>query len=133
MTTFVVGTKSADTSERILEYLADRVADGDEVFVVNSQEGGDETGTDEIRGGSAAIDVFADGLSVPVEAHQYVRGNSPAEDVLATAQRHDADEIVIGIRKRNPTGKIIFGSNAQDILLSSDRPVVSVPLTQGRS
>lgn len=131
MTTFVVGTKNTDTSERILDYLVDRVGDGDEVFVVNSQEGGDDTDTDEIRGGSAAIDVFADGLSIPVEAHQYVRGNSPAEDVLAAARQHDADEIVIGIRKRNPTGKIIFGSNAQDILLSSDRPVVSVPLIDG--
>lgn len=132
MTTFVVGTKNTETSERILGYLTDRIADGDEVYVVNSQEGGDDTDPGEIRSGSAAIDVFSDGLDVPVEAHQFVRGNSPAEDVLVAAEEYDADEIVIGIRQRNPTGKIIFGSNAQDILLSTERPVVSVPLIEGK-
>jgi nucleotide-binding universal stress UspA family protein len=132
MTTFVVGTKNTETSERILEYLTGRIADGDEVYVVNSQEGGDDTDPDEIRSGSAAIDVFSDGLDVSVEAHQFVRGNSPAEDVLVAAEEYDADEIVIGIRQRNPTGKIIFGSNAQDILLSTERPVVSVPLIEGK-
>lgn len=132
MTTFVVGTKNTETSERILEYLTGRIADGDEVYVVNSQEGGDDTAPDEIRSGSEAIDVFSDGLDVSVEAHQFVRGNSPAEDVLVAAEEYDADEIVIGIRQRNPTGKIIFGSNAQDILLSTDRPVVTVPLIEGK-
>ncbi len=132
MVTFVVGTKDADTSQRILEYLQGRVNDGDSVFVVNSQEGGDDTSSDEIRGGTEAIDVLADGLAVEVKAHQFVRGNDPAEDILAAADEYDADEIVIGIRRRNPTGKIIFGSNAQDILLSSERPVVAVPLTDGQ-
>ncbi|WP_254535666.1 universal stress protein [Halomarina litorea] len=133
MVTFVVGTKNADTSERILDYLQGRITDGDSVYVVNSQEGGDETSSDEIRGGSKAIEVLAEGLPVPVEAHQFVRGNDPAEDILAAAEEYDADEIVIGIRRRNPTGKIIFGSNAQDILLSSERPVVAVPLTDGQA
>lgn len=129
MTTFVVGTKNEETSERILEYLRGRVTDGDSVYVVNSQEGGDDTESDEIHGGTKAINVLSDGLSVPVEAHQFVRGNEPAEDILAAAEQYGADEIIIGVRRRNPTGKIIFGSTSQDVLLSSDRPVVAVPLT----
>jgi nucleotide-binding universal stress UspA family protein len=133
MVTFVVGTKNADTSERILEYLRSRATGDDEVYVVNSQEGGDDTSSDEIRGGTEAIDILADGLECRVDAHQFVRGNNPAEDVLAAAEEYDAGEIVIAIRRRNPTGKIIFGSTAQDILLSTERPVVAVPLTKGQN
>jgi nucleotide-binding universal stress UspA family protein len=132
MTTFIAATKSVETSERIREYLAGRVTDGDTVYVVNSQAGGDDSDAEDIRGGTDAIDVLVDGLAVPVEAHQFVRGNDPAEDVLAAAEEYDADEICIAIRRRNPTGKIVFGSTAQDLLLSTNRPVVTVPLETDR-
>ncbi|MFC5972204.1 universal stress protein [Halomarina salina] len=132
MTTFVVATKSVETSEPINEYLRGRLTDGDEVYVVNSQEGGDDSDADEIRSGTDALDVLTEGIDVPVETHQFVRGNSPAEDILAAADEYDADEICIAVRKRNPTGKIVFGSVAQDVLLSTDRPVVAVPLDTER-
>ena len=132
MTTFVVATKSVETSEPIHDYLVGRLTDGDRVYVVNSQEGGEDSDAGEIRGGTEAIDVLTEGLDVPVETHQFVRGNEPAEDILTAAEEYDADEICIAIRKRNPTGKIVFGSVAQDVLLSTDRPVVAVPLETDR-
>ncbi|MFC7154130.1 universal stress protein [Halomarina halobia] len=132
MARFVVGTNGVETSERLLSYLRDRVATTDEVYVVNSQKGGDDTSGDDVREGTEALGPFEEGLDCSVATHQFVRGNSPAEDLLAAAEEYDADELVIGVRKRNPTGKIIFGSTAQDLLLSTERPVVAVPLTDGR-
>lgn len=47
----------------------------------------------------------------------------PAETILDVAQEIDADNIVMCGRKRSPTGKVIFGSVAQSVLLESNRPV----------
>lgn len=55
-----------------------------------------------------------------------VRGNSPAEDLLLVADEEDADLIVIGVRRRSAVGKLVLGSNAQDILLGADCPVLAV-------
>lgn len=130
MTRLLVGTDRPDTSERLLGYLREVLADGDEVYVVNSQVGGDETDTAAIVDGDDAVDALVDGLegTVDVEGHQFVRGNAPVQDLLAAADEWDADEYVIGIRKRSPVGKVIFGSTAQNVLLEADRPVRCVPL-----
>lgn|SRR5690625_6731460 len=60
------------------------------------------------------------------EVRTLVRGNTPAQDLLEIADDEDAEYIVIGLRRRTPVGKLILGSNAQQILLDSNRPVISV-------
>jgi nucleotide-binding universal stress UspA family protein len=57
---------------------------------------------------------------------EYARGNAPSEDLLQAAEDENADMIVIGIRRRTPVGKLILGSNAQDILLHADCAVLAV-------
>jgi nucleotide-binding universal stress UspA family protein len=57
---------------------------------------------------------------------QPVRGNEPAEEVLDAAEEHNADLIVIGLRRRTPVGKLILGSTSQRILLEADCPVLAV-------
>lgn len=126
MTTFVVGTDGETTSERLADYLKERVRDGDTVLAVNSLYGGERTSQSDIEDGKLALDVLEE--RVDAETHQLVRGNSPQEDIMQFAGDHDADELVIGVRKRSPTGKMVFGSTAQDILLETDRPTVTVPL-----
>lgn len=54
------------------------------------------------------------------------RVGDPVDHVHAVTQDIDARYVVIGGRKRSPTGKAIFGSQTQSILLNADRPVVTV-------
>ena len=60
------------------------------------------------------------------EVRQLVRGVDPADDLIAVADEVDADLIVIGLRRRTPVGKLIMGSNAQQILLDAACPVLAV-------
>jgi nucleotide-binding universal stress UspA family protein len=42
------------------------------------------------------------------------------------AREQGSDLVVIGIRRRTPTGKLILGSQAQRILLDAPCPVLAV-------
>ena len=57
---------------------------------------------------------------------QPVRGHDAALEVLEAAEAHQADLIVIGLRRRTPVGKLIMGSTSQRILLEADCPVLAV-------
>ena len=46
--------------------------------------------------------------------------------MLDAAEEHNADLIVIGLRRRTPVGKLIMGSTSQRILLEADCPVLAV-------
>jgi nucleotide-binding universal stress UspA family protein len=130
MTTYVVGTNSVHTSATLCDYLQTRVGEGDTVVAVNSLRGGDDTSSQDIRDGEDALNAVASRLGerCTVDTHQYVRSNSPEEDLLRAVDEFDADELVIGIRKRNPTAKVVFGSTAQEVLLNADVPMAVVPL-----
>lgn len=103
------------------------------VVVVNSQHGGRdfdqrdlELFEEELAGVRAALE--SEGLEYEVRG--LVRGNDPAEDLITVADEVDADLVVIGLRKRSPVGKLVLGSNAQQILLDATRPVLAVKADQ---
>jgi nucleotide-binding universal stress UspA family protein len=58
--------------------------------------------------------------------HDYIQGQSPAEDIVACARITGADLIIIGLRNRTKTGKYLMGSVAQDVLLSAPCSVLAV-------
>jgi nucleotide-binding universal stress UspA family protein len=60
------------------------------------------------------------------EVEQEVRGRDAAEEVVDAASRLKANLLVIGMRRRTPTGKLITGSSAQRILLDAPCPVLAV-------
>ena len=130
MSRLLVGTDGTAASERLLDYLDGNVDGDDTVYIVNSLKGGDETSSDDISEGDEAIEILEEGLegTATVESHQYIRGNAPIEDLLAAGEEFEIDEYIIGVRKRSPVGKMMFGSTAQNLLLETDLPVRCIPL-----
>ncbi len=55
-----------------------------------------------------------------------VSGRDVSEEVVEAAEAEQARLVVIGLRRRSPTGKFLFGSTAQRILLDADCPVLAV-------
>lgn len=49
-----------------------------------------------------------------------------ADAILREAESGDADIVVVGGRSRSATGKALFGSTAQEVLLEADVPVTFV-------
>lgn len=50
----------------------------------------------------------------------------PAPTVLEVARDLEADLVCLSGRKRTPTGKALFGSVTQSVILNADRPVMTV-------
>ncbi|HQV83887.1 MAG TPA: universal stress protein [Ornithinibacter sp.] len=99
------------------------------LVVINSNRGGRDYDDDTSQTAEAELQRVTDELrgdGLELEVRQLVRGNEPAEDLIAVANDTDADLIVIGLRRRTPVGKLILGSNAQRILLDAPCAVLAV-------
>lgn len=131
MTSFLACTNGETATKKIAEYLIERVDDDDVVYAINSLRGGNDTSTDDVSAGQEAVEDLLKRLPPENrgEDHQFIRGNNPTTDILNFADEEAVDEIIIGIRKRNPTGKVVFGSTSQSVLLNSVRPVIGIPLS----
>ena len=53
-------------------------------------------------------------------------GVDAAEELLAAMDRPEAELLVIGIRHRNPVGKLLLGSVSQQLILECPKPVLAV-------
>ena len=65
-------------------------------------------------------------MGVDYEVRDLARGHTPAVDLVSVATETGAHLIVIGLRRRSPVGKLLLGSDAQQILLQADCPVLAV-------
>jgi nucleotide-binding universal stress UspA family protein len=101
---------------------------GAALTVVNTGKNGDYS--DPVYASAQDIDALEAELSkagIEYEIRRPVDGLSATDSILGIAEEIGADLLVIGLRKRTPVGKLITGSTAQAVLLSSNVPVVAVP------
>jgi nucleotide-binding universal stress UspA family protein len=130
-TTIVVGFVDSPTGRAAMDAaIVEAGRRGGRLSVVHSMRGGDHESPEEIAAFRDALDRLSERLGsegVEHEVHQFVRGNSPAEDITSHAEEIGADLIVVGYRRRSPTGKLLLGSDSRDVLLSAPCPVLAVP------
>ena len=99
------------------------------LVVVHSARGGRDEEAEtvlEVRDALADLEARLTGEGLDVTVRDLVRGNDPAVDVIEVADKENAALIVIGLRRRSPVGKLLMGSNAQEILLRAHCPVLAV-------
>jgi len=126
----VVGFIKTPEGEAALKAAIDeaKLRDG-ELVVVHSMMGGDHEGASEViayREELDEVEARLDKEGIAHSVHEYVRGLSPSQDLIKATDDEDADLIVIGLRKRSAVGKLLLGSNAQEILLGAHCPVLAV-------
>ena len=53
-------------------------------------------------------------------------GVDAADELLKAMEHDDAELLVVGVRQRNPVGKLLLGSVARQVLLECPKPVLAV-------
>ena len=130
MGTVVVGYVPKPEGDAALDRAIDEAKlRGSKIVVVNSHRGGADFDSVASHQAETTLDDVRsrlDAAGVSYDVRQLVRGFEPAEDLIGIADEHDAELIVIGLRRRSPVGKLILGSNAQRVLLDAKCPVLAV-------
>jgi nucleotide-binding universal stress UspA family protein len=133
-----------DSSERASEVVtqANELAEkyGDSVHIVHvmgksevieskeSSIGAEET-TDMDAMRTAASEVglkMLDGRPTTVETEVNGLIGNPADEIVRYVDEQNARYVVVSPKRQSQTGKILFGSVAQSILLNASCPVVSI-------
>jgi nucleotide-binding universal stress UspA family protein len=128
----VVGFVLTDESRAALEWAIDEATQhGAEIVVVHSMHGGGSAEGEEkeilaIRKELDEIERRLTNAAIPHTVRRLMRGYSPAEDLVRVVKEEGADMIAIGLRRRSRTGKLLMGSDAQEVLLTAECPVVGV-------
>jgi nucleotide-binding universal stress UspA family protein len=126
VTGFIRSAEGREALKRGIEEVRQR---GGRLIVVHSSEGGaSESAVDVLADNEelGRIDAELSAEGIDHEVKEFARGSTPAEDVVSVANESKADLIVIGLRRRSLVGKLLLGSNAQDILMQADCPVLVV-------
>lgn len=80
---------------------------------------------------SEVQDLF-EGVDIPYNVQLQIDDIDVGAKIVKLAEKKKVDLIFIGIKKRSKVGKLLFGSNAQYIILNAPCPVVSVNRSSSR-
>jgi len=101
--------------------------DNEQLVVINAGPGGRSEDPNVVSGYEVErVEERLAKLPIKAELKVFVRGNSAIEEIEELVQTLQVSVLVIGMRKRNPVGKLLLGSMAQEILLNVPCPVLAV-------
>ena len=126
----LVGYDGSNAAKEAMTQAAKQAkAFGGSVTVLVSLTGGTVTHETELAQANEdmkfAEKVFKD-AGISCETKLMIRGNTPGVDMVEFARENHIDMIVIGIRRRSKLDKLLFGSNAQYIVIKAHCPVLCV-------
>lgn len=102
---------------------------GAKLYLVRHVRVSAQDSADEPKPARDALDALTErlrGEGIVCEPRWTVGVRTVATAVLETAKEQDVDLIVVGVRRRSPVGKLVLGSNSQEVLLNADCPVLAV-------
>ena len=76
------------------------------------------------------IQELFEGVAIPYTVQLHVDDIEAGDKIVKIAQRNRVNLIFLGIRKRSKVGKLLFGSNAQYVILNAPCPVVTLNTEQ---
>ena len=125
---FLIAYDGSNVGKKTLEHACSYAkVFGADMVVVASVEGGSLTHEIEIKNAKENLE-YAEGImkneGIAVETNLLVRGFSPGQDIVKFANENDFQAMFIGIRQRSKVDKLLFGSNAQYIILRAPCPVI---------
>lgn len=109
--------------------VAEATRRGEDLIVFDLDGGAGGSGALEPDAGLAG-DPAPAGLAI-THRQPDARSRDAAGDLLDVAEELNASVIVVGIKHRSPVGKLLLGSNAQEILLGASVPVIAVKVPKG--
>ena len=126
----MVAYNSSNVAKEAIQLAKEHAkAFGAKVFVVTSLTQSGVLKLEDIQD----VEIELENLKIPFkedgiecETHAVVSTLLPGENLVQFAKENEIDEILIGVRRRSRTGKLLFGSNAQHIILNAPCPVVAV-------
>ena len=126
--TIVVGYIPSPQGEAALEAAIEEArAKGSDLVVLNVARGEALMEPKRLYDEPAAeLTQRLDASGVQYTLRRDVRGEPNAENILEAVEKLQPELLVIGLRKRSATGKLLFGSTAQRLLLDAPCPVLAV-------
>jgi nucleotide-binding universal stress UspA family protein len=126
----IVGYMSSERGRAALELGVEeaRLRDTD-LVVIHSLHGAGVDDDEDVVASDRELETIDEMLSkegINYSIHNFVRGNSPADDIVQAAADYDGRLIVIGLRQRTSAGKFLLGSNAHEILMNAPCPVLTI-------
>lgn len=126
----VAAIDSRERMERIVRFASEEAKLRNmKLHIIHSMFGGSKTKRNEVEQAEDMLseaELLARKHGADVETHLLMRGNDPARDILLFCEEIGARLLVIGVRKRSPAGKLLFGSTAQQVILEAEIPVVCI-------
>jgi nucleotide-binding universal stress UspA family protein len=74
----------------------------------------------------ASVEAQVGQLGISVNTHVINKGRRPGQDIVTFAADNKVDAIYIGVKRRSKVGKLLYGSNAQYVIIKAHCPVTIV-------